>query len=320
MNQIPTMVSRVDAYLAERRRLGFELKIAATMLHSFARFADQSGHTGPLTTRLVIDWAKGQSRNASPFSWARRLELLRPLAKYLRRLDPATEFPATPIFGKAHRRLTPHIYTDGEIVDLLAAASRLQPAGTLRPATYETLFGLIAATGLRVSEALNLRYSDVDVANQCLTIRMTKFRKSRYVPFHSTVADALKRYLSVRDRYSARAADAPFFLSRSGRAPSNRQVHWTFQRLRQELGLIARGTHGAVRIHDLRHTFICRRVQRWQAEGADIDNAIAALATYVGHVKISDTYWYLTGIPDLMAAAGKRFEDFTIEGTRHERL
>ena len=320
MNQTLTMVSRVKAYLAERRRLGFELKIAATMLYAFARFADGIGHTGPLTNKLAIDWAKGQSRNAAPFSWARRLELLRPLAKYLRRIDPTTEFPATPIFGKAHRRLTPHIYTDDEIVDLLAAASRLQPAGSLRPATYETLLGLIAATGLRISEALTLQYSDVDIANQCLTIRMTKFRKSRYVPFHATVADALRRYLSVRDRYSTHKAEAPFFLSGAGRAPSNRQVHWTFQHLREELGLIARGTHGAVRIHDLRHTFICRRVQRWQSEGADIDNAIAALSTYVGHVKISDTYWYLTGIPDLMAVAGKRFEDFTIEGTCHEQL
>lgn len=318
MKRIPTMLSRVDAYLVERRSLGFELRIAATMLHAFARFADESGHAGPLTTKLVIDWTKGQSRNATPFSWARRLEILRPFAKYLGRIDPDTEFPVTHIFGKAHRRITPHIYTDDEIVNLLTAASLLQPTGTLRPATYEALFGLIAATGLRISEALNLRYGDVDMVNQCLTIRMTKFKKSRYVPFHSTVTDALRRYLAIRDRYAARDADTSFFLSASGKPPSDRQVHWVFQHLRQDIGLIPRGGHGAVRIHDLRHTFICRRVQRWQAEGADIDNAIAALSTYVGHVKISDTYWYLTGIPDLMAVAGKRFEDFATGEACHE--
>ena len=318
MTQYSTMSMRVDSYLIERQRLGFEVKNAASMLNSFARFADKSGHVGTLTTKLVINWVKGEARTATPFSWARRLDTLRPFAKYLSRLDPDTEFPATPIFGKSHRRLMPHIYTDSEIIDLLAAASRLQPVGTLRAATYEALFGLIAATGLRVSEAIDLRCNDVDIAGQCLTVRMTKFRKSRYVPVHHTVASALRRYVDKRSRYATCKADDPFFLSATGRALSKRQVHWTFQRLREGLGLIARGAHKAVRIHDFRHTFICRRVQRWQAEGADIDNAIAALATYVGHVKVSDTYWYITGIPDLMAVVGDRFEDFATERVHHD--
>lgn len=318
MKQNPTMLSQAMAYVAERQLLGFDLTIAATQLYSFARFADKMGHIGSLTTKLVIDWTKGQSRKEVPFSWARRLEVLRPFAKYLSRLDPNTEFPETLIFGKAHRRITPHIYTNDEIIDLLAAANRLEPVGTLRPATYETLFGLIAATGLRISEALKLCLGDVDMAGHCLTIRMTKFKKSRYVPFHATVAGELKRYLAIRDRYATRDATASFFLVASGKSPSMRQVHWVFQRLRQDAGLIPRGGHNAVRIHDLRHTFICRRVQSWQIDGADIDNAIAALSTYVGHVKISDTYWYLTGTPDLMAVAGKQFEGFATKETPHE--
>lgn len=316
MTQAPTMLGHVDAYLAERRHLGFEIRTAGTTLQSFGRFADRSGHIGPLTSELVIDWTKA-TRKAEPFSWARRLEVLRPFAEYMRRLDSSSEFPVTAIFGKAHRRLIPHIYTDREIADLLAAAGRLGSIGTLRPATIETVLGLIAATGLRISEAAHLLCGDVDVDARCLTVRMTKFSKSRHVPFHTTVAIALTRYLNIRSRYAGMESDAPFFLGSSGGPLPTRQAHNAFQRLRRELGLTPRGTHDAVRIHDLRHTFICRRLQRWQAEGADIDHAIAALSTYVGHAKVSDTYWYLTGIPDLMAVAGARFEGFAGEEICH---
>ena len=307
------MLSLADGYLAERRRLGFDLKIPGTQVRAFARFADDAGHVGPLTTRIVLDWVKGKARNANALSWARRLDLLRPLAAYLKRLDPATEFPVGAIFGRSHRRLTPHIYTDQEIVDLLAAARRLPPSGTLRPATYETLFGLIAATGLRVSEALHLRCGDVDIEGQRLTIRMTKFRKSRHVPIHATVAAALTRYMAVRARYATIGTDAALLLSQSGTQLPSGTVHHVFRHLRTELGYVARGAHGQVRIHDLRHTFICRRVRLWHEHGADIDNAIAALSTYVGHAKVSDTYWYLTGVPELMAIAGRRFEDFAAD-------
>ncbi|GFZ90336.1 integrase [Elstera cyanobacteriorum] len=305
------MVAHVEAFLVERQALGFRTNGPnASQLRSFARFYDGSGHTGSLTTNLVIEWAKGHARTDGPRAWARRLDSLRPFATYLLREDPATEFPQNQIFGKSHRRVTPHIYTEEEVVTLLAAARHLEPMGGLRPAAYEAFYGLIAATGLRVSEAIKLRCADVDLGSRCLTVRMTKFRKSRHVPFHSTVASALTDYLAVRDRFLPRAADEPFFVSTPGRSLKSRAVHWTFQRLRSKAGIVARGAHPEVRIHDFRHTFICRRIQRWQADGADIDNAIAALSTYVGHAKISDTYWYLTGIPDLMAIAGNRFEEF----------
>jgi integrase/recombinase XerD len=312
------MSDNVEAYLGERKTLGFrDGGPNDVMLRSFARFADNSGHEGSLTIDLVIDWAKGQARIAEPRSWARRLDILRPFAGYLMRGDPATRFPPTPIFGKSHRRLTPHIYTEQEIAALLTKAGQLAPADGLRPATYETLFGIIAATGLRISEAINLRCADVDLDASCLTVRMTKYCKSRHVPLHISVTDALIDYLRRRDRFLGRHPDDPFFVADPRRKLKKRNVHWTFQRIRDDLGLIPRGNHPAVRIHDLRHSFICRRVQQWLAQGADIDNAIAALSTYVGHAKVSDTYWYLTGIPDLMAVAGARFEDFALEGVHH---
>jgi integrase len=231
----------------------------------------------------------------------------------LAQLDPATEFPQTAIFGRSHRRLAPHIYSEQEICDLLAAARRLAPHGGLRPATYETIFGLIAATGLRISEALHLRCDDVDLDQGVLTVRNTKFRKSRHVPLHPTVVAALNRYMVVRARHGATNRDSLLFLSSSGALLPTRTIHGVFQQLRGELGWTARGAYAQARIHDLRHTFICRRVQLWHEHGADIGNAMAALSTYVGHAKVSDTYWYLTGVPDLMAIAGQHFEHFAAD-------
>jgi integrase len=298
----------VQEYLDERRRLGFSLAIAGTQLMAFARFADESGHRGPLNCRIILDWAQGQIPLAERITWARRLEVVRPFAKYRARFDPRTEVPDARLFGKGHRRLTPHIYTDQEIVDLLQAARKMAPQGTLRPETYEALFGLIAATGLRISEALHLRCTDVDLVQEMLTIRQTKFCKSRLVPLHSTATEALQKYITFRRLYVPVRPEAFFFVSPSGAGLVNRTVHSAFERLRAELGWIARGAHAAPRIHDLRHTFICRRVQMWHLQGATIDNAMVALSTYVGHAKVTDTYWYLTAVPELMAIAGRSFE------------
>ena len=222
--------------------------------------------------------------------------------------------PEADTFGRSRRRLAPHLYTDREIVDLLAAADRLSPKGKLRPATYRALFGLIAATGLRVSEALRLGCADVDLDAGMLTVRQTKFAKSRLVPLHPTSVHALQQYLALRQRHVPTVKDGPFLVSASGTGLAKRTVHRVFDRLRKQLGWTARGGHAAPRIHDLRHTFICRRVQLWHEHGTDIDNAMVALSTYVGHAKVSDTYWYLTAAPDLMSVAGRRFEQFVEAG------
>jgi integrase len=304
------MLSLVQEYLDERRRLGFSLAISGTQLMAFARFADHSGHRGPLNSRIILDWVQGQIPLAERITWARRLEVIRPFAKYCARFDPRTEVPDAGLFGKGHRRITPHIYSDQEIVDLLKAAREMTPHGTLRPATYEALFGLIAATGLRISEALHLRCTDVDLITGILTIRQTKFCKSRFVPLHATAVRALQQYTAFRRLWVPVRPDAFFFVSPSGAGLVNRTVHNAFEQLRAKLGWIARGSHPAPRIHDLRHTFICRRVQHWHLQGTTIDNAMVALSTYVGHAKVSDTYWYLTGVPELMAVAGRNFEQF----------
>ncbi len=310
MTPEPSMLSLVQDYLDERRRLGFALAIPGALLLGFARFADRAGHRGPLTVQLMMGWAREEARRADPATWARRLAILRPFATHRAQVEPGTEIPCVNVFGHKRRRPTPHIYTTAEIADLLAAARRLSPAGTLRPLTYETFFGLVAATGLRLSETLHLQCGDFDVGGGMLTVRKTKFCKSRLVPLHPTTAAALAQYLAARQRFAPAAPDAPLFVSPSGAALVKRTVHGVFARLRAELGWTARGTLVMPRIHDLRHSFVCRRVALWHETGADINNAMLALSTYVGHAKVSDTYWYLTAVPELMAVAAKRFELF----------
>ena len=269
-----SMQHLVQDYLDERRGLGFALSIPGSQLLAFACFADRSGHRGPLTRQLITSWARDEAKRATPLTWAKRLEVVRPFAKHRARIEPGTYVPEADTFGRSRRRLAPHLYTDREIVDLLAAAGRLSPKGTLRPATYRALFGLIAATGLRVSEALRLQCTDVDLDAGVLTVRQTKFAKSRLVPLHPTTVRALQQYLALRQRHVPTVRDGPFLASARGTALAKRTVHGVFDQLRKQLGWTARGGHAAPRIHDLRHTFICRRVRLWHQHGTDIDNGL----------------------------------------------
>ncbi len=314
MKRSVRMVSLAEDYLASRRRLGFDLRSTGRRLLDFALFADRAGHQGPLTVNLAVSWARSGPLQA-PITWARRIEIVRPFARYLQQFDPATEVPSSDLFGRSHRRLTPHIYTDEEVRKLLAAAAALPSKEELRPVTYSTLFGLIASTGLRISEALNLRRTDVDLDHGLLMIRNTKYRKSRIVPLHPTVVRALGHYVVLRDRHWPVALSDHFFIVHGSRMKIS-TVEDIFGSLRLQLGWVARGDHPAPRIHDLRHSFICRRVLLWYQQGVDVDNAMVMLSTYVGHAKVTDTYWYLTGIPELMAIAAQRFEYFT-QGACH---
>lgn len=215
-------------------------------------------------------------------------------------------------FGRGHRRLAPHIYSEQEIADLLEEAGRLSPHGGLRPVTFRTMFGLIAACGLRRSEALNLRHGDVDLRAGTLTVRQTKFNKSRCLPLHPSTVRALRAYRRVRDRVAGGDPNAAFFVRSDGRALPSRTVDCVFACLRKRLHWIARGDHPQPRIHDLRHTFAVRRVQLWQQRDTPIEQGMFLLCTYLGHAKISDTYWYLSGVPELMASVGERFERFAL--------
>ena len=315
MSRRINLQARIDDYLAERHRLGFELHSRDTLLASFARYVASRHHRGPLTVELMADWARCDKGNkGTPDTWARRLALLRHFARYLKQFESDTEVPDELIFGPEPGRVAPHIYHQEEIVELLAAARKLGPRGSLRPATYEALFGLMASSGLRVSEAIHLRDADVDLKRGMLTIRQTKFAKSRQLPMHPSTVEAMARYRRERVQQVPSTPDTPFLVSsrgrRLGQPLSDRQAHRVFTALRDGLGWVNRGAHDAPRLHDLRHTFAVRRMMLWHADGTDIEQMMLALSTYMGHAKICYTYWYLTAVPELMALAGGKFERF----------
>jgi integrase len=310
MSAVTPMQEAVQRYLDDRRRLGFSLTAPATELLRFARYADARAHRGPLTQDLMLGWAREHVHHTSAVTAARRLEIVRPFAAHYRQFEPATEIPPKGILGRGHRRLAPHIYTDEEIDELLDAAGRLTLTWGLRQLTYRTLFGLIAAAGLRLSEALMLERGDIDLQAAALTVRRTKFRKSRCLPLHASTVRELGVYRQARDRCYGIEPGAPFFVSHDGGHLPKRTVENVFRRLQSGLGWRARGDHPHPRIHDLRHTFAVRRLLSWRQAGQSIDHAMFWLCTYLGHAKISDTYWYLSGVPELMDTIGARFERF----------
>ena len=203
-------------------------------------------------------------------------------------------------------------------MQLLQHADHLAPVGGLRPLTYRTLFGLLAAAGLRLSEALNLCIGDVDLEAATITVRRTKFRKTRCLPIHASVVRALAQYRRMRDTHAAADPGAPFFVSGTGGFLPKRTVNGVFERMRPRLHWQVRGDHPNPRLHDMRHTMVIRRVQRWHEQGASIDHAMFWLCTYLGHGKITDTYWYLTGVPELMNIVGTQFERFALAGGNDE--
>ena len=310
-----SLQARVEQYLAERRKLGFALRSMGHGLPSFARYVAETAHHGPLTVDLMAAWARqAKAGRGDLATLARRLKMLRPFTRWLRQFDPATEVPDEAVFGQVPGRMTPHVYRELEIVELLAAARKLGPDGGLRPAVMETLFGLIACTGLRISEALGLLDADVDLQAGVLTIRQSKFGKSRLVPLHPSAIEALARYRTLRSRHVRSTPELPFFVASRGRLlgqpVGDHQVRRIFDELRRQLGWVDRGSHGTPRIHDLRHSFAVRRLVLWHEQGVDVSQRMLALSTYLGHVKVSSTYWYLTGVPELMGLLGQRFERF----------
>jgi integrase len=315
MSARTSLTVRVEQYLAERRRLGFELEHMAQSLGRFTGYVQAHRHRGPLTVAVMAAWAQqakgGQGDRAT---WARALRMLRPFTRWLQQFEPATEVPDEAIFGPVPGRVTPHIFRDEEIAALVTAAGRIGPRSSPRGAVMQTLFGLIACTGLRISEALALLDSDVDLKAGALTIRRSKFGKSRFVPLDPSTVAALARYRGERVRYVPVDPEQPFFIATRGRllgrALGDRQAHRTFDQLRRQLGWVARGGHGNARIHDLRHSFAVRRLLRWHEQGVDVHPRMLALSTYMGHAKISHTYWYLTGVPELMQLVGQRFERY----------
>lgn len=307
MNESKSMLDWVREYVGHRRQMGYRLQVVEGLLIHFAEYVQSSGHQGPLTAEVALRWVQLVENKNYQHS---RFEMVRSFAKYLAIYEPQTEVPSRRILGLKCHRPQPHIYSQQEVLDLLRACDGLNPPGGLRPKTYRTLFGLLAATGLRIAEALRMNYKDVDLDRGVLTVRETKFFKSRLVPVHASTLEVLREYAKLRNGYHSPTKACTFFISESGGALPYTTVCGVFHELRRQLGWKQEEGKKLPRIHDLRHSFVCRRILAWYEQGVNVDQAIPFLSVYLGHVKVSDTYWYLTGIPELMAITAERFEQF----------
>jgi integrase/recombinase XerD len=299
------MIAAIETYLAVRRAAGFALSNTEYLLRSFAGFATAQKQTH-IRTATVIRWAS-QARSVAQRHV--RYQTLCLLANYLCLEDSRHESPPPNYFGYRKVRRVPHIYSRHEIAGLVLAATRLPSFDSLRPKTYATLISLLAATGLRVSEALHLRVSDITTDG--LLIRKTKFQKTRLVPLHDTAVKGLARYLAYRQK--TRSGGDHVFVSNDGHQLVYWKVHSVFRTLLKSAGIKPSGGRWP-RIHELRHTFAVRALESSPTGRQRIGQHMLALATYLGHVNINTTYWYLESTPELLRDIAVVAEDFTQGG------
>jgi integrase/recombinase XerD len=295
------MHSAVEDYLTMRRALGFKLADHGWLLRDFVRYLERAGATA-ITTELALRWASGSTGTQT---WcAARLSVVRGFARYLHTIDPATEVPPVGLLTYRRHRARPYLYSDADIGRLLRAALDLTPAP--RAATYYTMLGLLAVSGMRVGEVLRLDRDDVELSSGLLRVWVSKFGKSREVPVHATTVTMLARYARLRDETYPTPKQPSFFLTTRATRPDITVVHKTFRLLCQRGGLEDPDTPGRPRIHDLRHTLAVRTLLDWYAADVDVQTRLPWLSTYLGHVEPSSTYWYLWAAPELMATAAQR--------------
>jgi integrase len=290
-----------------RRATGFTLTHTEGYLRHFARFATARGDTHVVMT-TAVDWASIATSEAQRHN---RLQTVMRFARFMAAEDSRHEIPPQGLFYGRRQRPIPYIFSDDEIQQLLGAASRLGPSGSLRPHTYSTLFGLLAVTGMRVAEARHLHLHDVTIDG--LLIRETKFHKSRLLPLHETTRAALDRYMDHR-RQSA-GTNPHLFVTRRGGKLSHTVVSETFQQVLKAVGIPHRPARRRLRLMDLRHTFAVRALERSPETRDAIGRHTLALTTYMGHACVLDTYWYLEATPPLMTDIAKAFETFMHGGT-----
>lgn len=299
-----TLAEHAENYLTVRRALGFKLAGEGQLLAEFVAFADAAGqHT--IATEFAVRWARLPASGSANYL-SRRLRAVRAFARYLHASDPACEIPPIELLPASKHRPAPYLYPDEEIAALMAAAGALRPP--LRAATFQTLIGLLACTGLRIGEALRLDREDFDPANQLLTVRDSKFGKSREVLLHPSTMRALASYGEIRDRLCPQPGTRSLFITTRGTRPAHPTIHHPFQALLDQADVPGRSPSGGARIHDLRHSFAVKTLLGWYREGGDVAAKMPLLSTYMGHVDPAATFWYLSAAPELLGLAAERLE------------
>jgi integrase/recombinase XerD len=298
------LANAASDYLRIRRALGFKLTDQGRLLNSFIDHMQSLGAV-TVTTERALAWAT-QPAHADPVWWSARLGVVRGFARYLQSLDPSAEVPPAGLLPDRNHRTTPYIYSQAEIAALLRAARQL--SRPLRAATYETLFGLLATTGMRIGEATVVDQGDIDFDLGLLTIHHGKFNKARIVPLHPSTLQALHNYSQRRRELCPGAKHPSFFVSSNGSRLTPTNADKAFGQLLGACGVQWAPRQQRPRPHDLRHTFAVRTMIGWYRDGADVQERMPLLSTYLGHANPDATYWYLTAVPELLALAAQRLE------------
>jgi integrase/recombinase XerD len=293
----------VGDYLRLRRSLGFKLVFEGHVLPQFVTWLETTGAT-TVTAEAAVTWAQ-LPQGVHPVNWAHRLGAVRGFTRYLRTIDPSVEVPPANVFGRPVCRATPYLFSADEVRRLLGVTGALRPE--LRASTFETLFGLLATTGLRIGEALRLQHHEVDLDHGVLTIVGPKSGHSRLVPLHPSSIDALRRYVAHRNENRPNTGVVSFFESTPGTALTYSRVLATWRLITTEIGL--RTATIKPRIHDLRHSYIINRLVDWYRAGEDPSGRLPVLSTYVGHTNPASTYWYLSAEPELKRLAAIRLDE-----------
>jgi integrase/recombinase XerD len=297
---------RAEEYLAMRRALGFRLTTQGRHLMSFVRFCEERS-ADHVTADLAVEWATQVTRGSGNEVYqARRLDVVRIFARHLQALDAATEVPPEDVLTRRYLRIQPYLYYPQEIAALMTAADALRPA--LRAATWRTLIGLLAVTGMRQGEACRLLRDDTDLQTGTLVIRDSKFGKSRLVFLHPTAVAALRSYERARDQAFPEPEAATFLVNSRGRPLDGHNLPHTFAPLAAAAGIQVPPRQRAPRLHDLRHVFTVATLLDWYRDGGNVQARLPLLSTWLGHVDPKSTYWYLQAVPELLALAASRLE------------
>ncbi|MEA3482498.1 MAG: tyrosine-type recombinase/integrase [Pseudomonadota bacterium] len=300
-----SLTASLKDYLAIRRALDYELEETERLLIHFIHFLAEKNEKH-ITIALALEWAM-QAKNVTRAYWSRRLSVVRLFAQYYQTEDQKTQVPPSHLLSQQPCRSHPYIYSDKQISQLLIACQSLSSHG-LREHTYFTFFGLMAVTGCRISELLSLDQEDFNKIDGWITIRNSKFNKSRLLPLHPTTLIQLNKYIKLRDQVHPHPLNDAFFLSDQGTRITKWSVRYAFIQLSKQIGLRTPSDSHGPRIHDIRHTFTVKSVLNWYRDDVDVNQKMPLLSAYLGHKKPSDTYWYLTGIPELLSQAAIRLE------------
>jgi len=301
----------MKAYLELREALGVHVQQFKSRLESFVQYLEQHADGTQIRARFAVDWACNTSPGCGIPGRSARLSIARGFLIHLKATYPQVEVPDNKLIA-TKRRPTPYLFSDKEIKNLMAAAGQLSPRDSLRPHTHQTLLGLLACTGLRSGEAVNLLVSDIhlDGSPACLFIRNAKFHKSRWVPLHPTAADQLSHYAKLRSDLNYASLPDVFFISEQGRQLDGRILRRTFRRLLNLARIYPRPDQRYPSLHSFRHTFAVERLRRWYQAGADTRTLLPHLSVYLGHVDPAESYWYLTATPELMGASAELFQNY----------